>query len=229
MRVLAGGVQRVIAGAAGKVTYRHTRLHRVGHQTVVAQLQRGHVCGFLERLFDGSLVLLDKAPVIAKVVLQIVMHLGCIGLQRILHVDHRRQFGDVHINGFGRITRLRQCLGHDGGDWFAHVADLAGGQNRVARFLHDFTVFVGDLPAAGHPAHAGKIRGGKDFYNTRHPLSRRSVDIVDRSVRDIRAQEKHIGLSAQVDIVGVISRTRQKPDVLTPFRAGADASVFWHI
>ena len=207
----------MVAGATGKIPHCHAWLHRVGHQTVVAQFQRGDMRRLLERFLDRRLVLFDKAPVIAQVVFQIVVHLGRIRLQRVFHIHHGGQFRNVDLNRLGGIAGLRQRLGHNGGHRLAHVTHLAAGQNRMRRLLHDFAVFVGDLPTAGNAAHTFEIGSGKDFHNTRHPLSRRRVDLVDGSVRNVRAQEKHMGLSVQVDIVGIISLTRQKPDVLAPF------------
>ena len=47
-------------------------------------------------------------------------------------------------------------------------------------------------------------------------------------MRHIRAQEMHIGLTPQIDVIGVIAIPGQKPDILAPLGAGANAAVFWH-
>jgi hypothetical protein len=39
----------------------------------------------------------------------------------------------------------------------------------------------------------------------------------------------HIGLSAQIDIIGVFSVSGQEPDVFAPLAAGTNSAIFWHV
>ena len=48
-------------------------------------------------------------------------------------------------------------------------------------------------------------------------------------MRHVRAQEKRIRLAAQIDVVGILAGAGQKPHVLAPLGAGADAAVFGHV
>mmetsp|Transcript_18883 Transcript_18883/g.27601 ORF Transcript_18883/g.27601 Transcript_18883/m.27601 type:complete len:123 (-) Transcript_18883:568-936(-) len=104
----------------------------------------------------------------------------------------------------------------------------------MGRLLHDFAVFVGNLPATGDAADAFKIGAGEHPDHAGHGGCCGCVDGVDPPMGHIRAQEVHIGLPAQIDIVGVIAVSCQEPDVLAPFWTGADAAfywatIFWHI
>ncbi len=64
------------------------------------------------------------------------MYLSGPVFQRGLHVDHRRQVRDIHLDRLGRIARLLLGLGHHSRNRIADMAHLALGQNRMRRFLH---------------------------------------------------------------------------------------------
>ena len=228
MRVLAGGIKCVLIVAAAVVAHRDARLHRVGHQTVVHQFQRGDMGGVVKGLVHRILVFLDEPPVVAQVAGQIVMHLGRAVLHRFLHVDDGGQFVDIDDDRLGGVPRLPQRFGHNGGDGFAHVADLSMGQHRMARLLHRVAVPVRDLPAAGNAADGLEIRTGKDADDARHPLGFGGVDIVQRAMRHVRAQEEDMGLPPDIDVVGVVPGPCQEPYVFAPLAAGTNSAVFRH-
>ena len=229
MRVLARGVECRLPGPTAEIAHGHARLHRVGDEPVVDELQRGDMRGALERRVHRRAVLLDKTPVVAQVRRQLVMHLRRAVLQRRLHVHDRRQLLDIDLDRLGGVARLLAGLGHHGGDRIAHMAHLALREHRVPGLLHHLAEPVGDLPAAGDPADPLEIGPGKDTQHTGHARGRRRVHEGQPPMRHVRPQEMHIGLTAQIDVVGIIPRAGQKPHVLAPLAAGADASVLRHV
>ena len=228
MGVLAGREQRMVTRTTGIVAHGHARLHRVGDEAVVHQLQRGDMVRILECLIHRRFVLLHKAPVVAQVAGQFVMYFRRAVLDRVFHVDHRRQFGDIDHNRLGCVARLLQRVGNHGGNRLAHMADLAVGQHRMARLLHDFTVFVCHLPAAGDRAYGLEIRARKHAHHAFHAFRGRSIHAVERAMCNIRTQEIDVSLPVDVDVICIVAFTGQKPDVLAPLAAGADTMIFWH-
>ena len=232
MRVLAGGIERVFPVRAVVIADGHARLHRVGDEAVVDQLQRGDMGGLVEGLVHRLLILLHEPPVVAEVAGQIVMHPGRILFHRLFHVHHGGQLVDIDDNRLGGVAGLRQRLGHHGGDGLAHMADLLMGQYGVFRLLHGLAVFVGHLPAAGHPAHFGEIRAGENLQHAGHVFGGRGIDPGQPPMGHIRAQEKHMGLAAQVDVIGIAPRPGEKAHILPPFAAGPNAArrfkILWH-
>ena len=122
--------------------------------------------GFIDRRF----VFFDETPIITQVRCQIIVNLGGPFLDCLLHINDSGQFGNIDFDRLCRVTCLTQRFSHDGGDGFTHVAHLAECQNGVSRFLHDFAVLVGYLPAARNGSDFGKISAREDFDNTRHRL-----------------------------------------------------------
>ena len=151
--------------------------------------------GILDRLVNGSLVILDEAPVVAEVRLQIVVHLRRAIGQRLFHVHDGRQFVDVHHDGFGSITGLLFGLGHNSGDRVADVAHLALRENWVSRFLHGFAETVGDLPSARNAANGREVRAGEDADNARHVFGFGCVDGIDGAVCHVRTDEMDVSLA----------------------------------
>ena len=232
MRVLRRGVERRFAVRPVIGADRNARLHRVGDQTVVHQLQRSDVMRALDRLVHRLAVLFDKTPVVAEVVRRLVMNrsppIFGAARDRRLHVDHCGKFGDVELDRLRRVARRRQRGRDHRRDRVAHMAHLALRQNRVARLLHRLAVAAVDLPAAGQAAHLGEVRAGQDPHDARHGRGGGRIDAVQRPVRHGRAQHIHVMLTRHVDVVGVIAGAGQEPDVLAPLRAGANARVFRH-
>ena len=229
VRVLRGGVERVLPVVRGVVAECHARLHRVRDQAVVHQLQRGHVGGLGEGLLDRRLVLLHEAPVVAEVRGEVVMDLGRAILQRRLHVHHGRKLGDLDLQRLGGVARLGQRLGHHDRHGVADVAHLAVGQHRMLGLLHRRPVLVGDLPAAGQPPHAGEVLRREDLEHAGHGLGRVEADPLDAPVRHVRSHEHRVRLARHVDVVGVASLAGQEAHVLAPLGAGADTTVLGHV
>ena len=145
--------------------------------------------------------------------------------QRGLHVHHGGQFLDIEVDRLGGIAGLFLGLGDDGGDGVADMAHLAFGQNRVPGLLHRLAMAVGDLPAAGQPADTLEILAGEDADHPGHGFGGGSVDPFDTAMRHLTAQEIHMRLTAQVDVIGIAAIAGEKADILAARGGGADAPV----
>jgi hypothetical protein len=229
VRVLRGGVERVLVVAGVVLADRGARLHRVRHQPVVDDVERRDVRGGPDRGVDGVAVVLDEAPVEAAVAVELVVHLRRTGLERGAHVDDRRQRLDLELDRLGRVARLRQRLGDDGGDRVADVAHLALGEHRMLRLEHRLAEAVGDLPAAGHTADGGEVLGGEDLQHTGHRGRPGGVESGDPAVRHVRAQEDGMGLARPVQVVGVAAAAGQEAYILAALQRRADPGVLGHV
>jgi hypothetical protein len=222
VRVLVGDVERVVVVGAAVAGVGATRLHRVGRQAVVAELQRGDVRRGLEGL--GHAVLVADAPQITLVVGRFVVHRGD-GVERAGRIDDRRQFVVIDLDQFGCRLGLLVGFGHHHGDPIAHVAHLGVGQHRVFGLFHRRAVEVVDQPAARqatdglevlagvHAQHAGRGRGGG------------SVDALQARMRVRRAQEIGVCLLRQRDVVGVLTAAGQKAGVFAAGNGLADETL----
>jgi hypothetical protein len=204
MRVLVGDVERVLVVGAAVAADRDARLHRVGHQPVVDEVQLRHVRRLGEDRIDLRLV--AERPLVALVVGRGVMKGDAAGLLRgIRHAHHRGQHLVVDLDRLGGILGLLHRIGHHHGHVVAHVAHLADGEDGVRRLLHRGAVGVVDEPAAGQPAHlAVDVLAGEDARHAGHLRGRRGVDGLDRRMRMRRTQEHGVGLVGQVHVVGVL-------------------------
>ena len=143
VRVLVGHIQGVFVIGAAVRTNRSARLHRVGHQTVVDQIQFGDVrrfgkCGVYLRFVTDR-------PFVAMVVRgNLVQGRGFSG---IAHVHNRWQNVVFDVNQLGSVAGLFECFSHHHGDVVADIAHLALGQDGVGGFFHGLAAGVGDQPA----------------------------------------------------------------------------------
>ncbi len=154
MRVLARGHQGVLAGRRVEIADRGARLHGVGDQPVVDDVDRCDMRGLLERGIDLRPV--ADLPVVAQVVRDIVVHRRTTGERR-LHVDDRRQFLVRDVYAFGRGAGLVPGFGDDDRDLVADMPDFVEGDDRVHGLRHRRTVLVVDLPTAGKAADSGVL------------------------------------------------------------------------
>ena len=227
--VLRGGVEGVLVVGGVVLADGAARLHRVGDQAVVDELERRDVRRGRDRGVDGLAVVLDEAPVEAEVARVVVVDGGGAGLEGGAHVDDGGQLLDVDDDGLGGVAGLGQRLGDDGGDGVADVADLALGEDRVLRLLHRVAGAVVDLPAAGDAAGGGEVLGGEDLEDAGHRRRGAGVDRADAAVRHVRADEGDVGLAVAVEVVGVAALAGEEAHVLAALHAGADPEVLRHV
>ena len=221
VRVLAGGDERVVLGRLVIEADSRARLHGIGDETLIDQIDLGDVLGLGEGRVRRRLV--AQFPIIALVVGGLVVH-GRAALECGLHVDDGRQLRIVDGDQFGGVAGLREGLGDDGDDGIADVPRLAFGQDRMLGLDHRLGVLAGDEPAARQAVDlvVGQILVREAGDDTGRLAGRRQVDAVDLGVRDRRAQQIHIGLAGLVDVVGVLADAFEKARVLAPLGRGAD-------
>ena len=224
MRVLVAHVQRVLVARSVVAADGRARLHGVGDEAVVDQVELGHVRGVGKGRVHRALV--ANGPLVAVVVGRDVVQCGASHAagRGIGHADHGGQHVVVHLHQLGRVARLLLREGHHHGHMVAHVADLALRQDGVRRLLHGLAIGTGDQPAAGqavdvvgrhisageHPQHAGRGLGGIH------------MDAVDLGVGVRRAHEHRMALRGQHHVVRVLARASQKAVVLLALERFAD-------
>ncbi len=219
----------MFVGRAVVVAHRHARLHRVGDQTVVDQFQRGDMGGGLERRVRGGLVFLDETPVVAQVVGQIVMHLGCAVLER-------RAFMSTTAGSSSMSSTI------------ASAASRACSRFRPRRRRSDRrhgAPCPGPEPDGRVPASAWPCLSVTCQPQGRPPTPSKSSPVKMRTTPGIASAARGVDLvrcchaprpsagnahrpGRAVDVVGVIAVSGQKPDVLAPLRAGANAMILGH-
>ena len=122
MRVLAGGGQRVLAGAALELADGGARLHRVRHQAVVEQVEPDDVLGARERGIGRGLV--ADVPVVADVAGRVVMHRDRVGFERLPHMRDGRQRLDLDVQLLRRVLGVLPRVGDHHRDRVADMAHL---------------------------------------------------------------------------------------------------------
>ena len=144
MGVLVGNPQRVFVVGAAVGANRSARLHGIGHQPVVDQIQLGHMGGIGK--CGVHLCLVTDGPFVTVVVGCGIVQGG--GAARIAHIDDSRQ--NIVLNGheFGCVFGLFQGFGDHHDHMVTHIAHFVVGQDGVGRFFHGLTIGIGDQPAA---------------------------------------------------------------------------------
>jgi hypothetical protein len=203
MRVLARRVERERVRARVVIADRSARLHGVGDEPVVDEIELRHMPGAREGGIGRGLV--AEMPLVAGVVARDIVDDGRALGQRVGHADRRRQHVVIDDDRLARVFRLRVGVGDDDADMVADIAHLALRQRRMAARLHRRAVLVVDHPAADQPADlvGGEIVAGQHGQHAGLGQRRRRVDSLDRGVRVRRTHEIGVGLSRDIDVVGV--------------------------
>ena len=222
MRVLAGGVEGVVLAALVVVAHRRARLHRIGNQAVVDEVERGDMGGAGEGGVGRRLV--PEMPLEHRVLRRDLMHLRGARLARVPGHGDRRQHVVVDDDGLRRILGGGESVGDDHRHMVAHVAHLALREGRMRPRLHRRAVLGMDHPAADQPADlvGGQILAGEDRHHPRHGRRGGLVDAVDRGMGVRRAEEVGVGLARTVDVVGVAALADEVAAVLAPLHGRAD-------
>ena len=221
VRVLRSHVERVIAGRRIEATQRRARLHGIRDQAVVDDVERGDVGGAVEGGLRRRPV--AEFPVIAEVVRCGLVEL--VGAGRPRHVDHGRQFVEVHAHRLGSVARRLRRFRDDDPVWLAHVVDALYRERRVRRLDHVRAVPRLHQPAAWQVADAvgRQIRAGVDRKHAGHRKGRTRIDRAHLRPRMGRAQKDRMGLSGLIDVVGVAAPARDEAEIFLAPDRGADA------
>ncbi len=220
VRVLVGDIEHVFIGRAAVRADHRARLHGVGNQAVVGQVQLGHMGSGGEDCIHLALV--ADGPFVAMVVGSGFMQGRCLG--GIGDADHGAQHLVIHLDQLGGVFRLLQRFGHHHGDMVAHITHLALGQDGVRRLFHRVAVCRGDQPAARQAVDlVGRhILADKHVEYTGCGLGGGGVDAVDPGV-GVRGPDEHrVALVGQRDVIGVLPATGEKAVVFLAADGGAN-------
>ena len=225
VRVLARGVERVVARGGIVLADRGARLDRVRDEAVVDEVDLGDLGGLGEGRVVGRLV--AELPIVAGIRGSLVPNERCSRLERVRDRDDGRQLLVAHLDELGRIARLGAALRDHDGDLVAHVSHPVGDECGVRRLDHRRAVLVVDKPAARQPVHlvADKIGPREDRDHARRLRRLGDAELLDLRVRVGRAQDVGVGLIWTTDVVGVVAAARQEPGVLFAQYARANAGV----
>ena len=213
VRVLAREPQRVVAGGGVVVADGGPRLHRVGDEAVVDEIETGHVMRAGKRLVDGRAV--SDLPVVAEVAGGFGVNLRSSFGERVAHGHRRRKRGVAHLHPFRRVARRLRALRHHDGHRVSDVAHRVGREDGMGRRLVGLAVLAGDHPAADERADpvAGHVRPGQDRHHAGRGGRGRRVQ-GEGGVRVHRAHECGVRLVRQVRVVGVVAGTGEEPVIL---------------
>ena len=223
MRILAGGVERVLIGGGVIIANRRARLHGIGNEPVVHQLKLHHMLGLGEGRIRRRLV--ANMPIVTNIGRDIIMHRRRAERLGLMHIRRRRQHVVIDDNGLGSIARLRPAGRHHQRHRIAHKAHLALGQHRVRRLGHGRAILVVDLPATGHAADliGRHILAGENRNHPRHGPRSGEVERPDPRMRMRAAQKPGIGLARAIDIIGVMAAAGEETQIFLASHAGANA------
>ena len=223
MRVLAGGVERVLVVGAVEVADRGARLHRVGDQPVVDELERRRPWRRRRRRRRRPRLVADE-PVVAEVVRR--RRRGPRrrpALERRAHVDDGGQHLVVHDDRLGGVARLRPVSAITTATGSPTWRTLPSASTGCVGSAIGEPSWLWICQPQGRPPSGGDVRAGEDRD---HPRHRRGGGGVDRRMRPCAASGRRcgVGLAGAVDVVGVVAAAGQEAHVLLAPRAGADAS-----
>ena len=189
MRVLARRVEGVFAGCPIELADRGARLHGVGDEPVIGEVELDDPPRFGERGLDCGQI--AEMPIVAEIAGRFAVDLRGARLKRRGWVDRRGLLDIVDLDQLGGVAGLPERLGDDDGDLVADVADPVGNERRVRRLDHRRAVLRVDLPAAGQPADSvrGHVLSGIDGHDTRGRGGRGGIDAGDPRIGVRAAQD----------------------------------------
>jgi hypothetical protein len=223
MRILAGGVQRGDVGSRIIVGQRRARLHRIGNDPVVDEIEFCDVSGIRKSSICRDLV--ANMPIIDSIVRRQTMHLRLTRFGRARRIDNRRQNAVVDDDLLGGVLRFSIGVGDHDGHRIADIQRLAMRERGIRPHLHGRTILRMNGPTAdmGADLVGDGVRAGKNGDHARPGLRSGNVNFVDCGMRMRRAQKIGVSLTVPVDIVGVTPLTRDETDVFAAFDRGANA------
>ncbi len=222
VRILAGGEERVVAGAAVILADIGARLHGVGHKPVVDEVKARDVLRLGEGGVDRGLV--ADMPVIAEIARRRVPDARLARPHRVLDRGGGRERLVADSDQLRRFLRLRPGSGDDHRDGIADVADALDGEDRVRRLGHGRAVLRLHAPAAGQGAHTRGLQIGAriDGDDAGRRLGARRVDALDLGMGMRAAQEHRVQLARPVDVVGVVALAGEEAEILLSAHRRAD-------
>jgi hypothetical protein len=166
-------------------------------------------------------------PVERDIAGSILPNLRRIGPHRIGNAGHHRQRCDIGYHQFRRVHGLRRGFRHDDGNRLADMANAPHGQgltrgrgrDRQRKIRH------GQI---GNGADAGRLQiaAGENAEHARGSTRSAAVHPVQHAMGVLRPHEGGVGLTRQVDVVGIGAATADEPCILSPARMRQTHSVW---
>ena len=205
VRVLVGHVQRVVVVGTAVAGDRRARLHRVGREAVIEQIDLRDMGCAREGGIHCTLV--ADRPLVAVVVRGGFMKPGRAGLHAVTHVHHGGQRCVIDHDQFGGVLGVFQRISHHHRHMVTHIAHLAQSQDRMRRLLHGLAGGVGDQPATRQAADlVGRhVVAIEHTDHTRRLECGGLVDLADAGVGMRRTHEHRVVHIGQHDVVGVLA------------------------
>ncbi len=229
VRVLRRRPQRVVARALVVFRRRGARLHGVGDQAIVDDVDLGDVRGLGEGGVDIGLH--ADFPVIDQVARRFGgVDLGRALVERVGEIDVGRLLLVVDLDRLGGVLGLVVAVGHDHRHRVADIADGVDRHHRMRRRLVRLAVLVLDHPAADQAADlgVGDVLAGEDRDHARHRLGGRGVDALDLGVGVRRTQEVRVGRARERQVVDIAAGAGQEALVFRPLDPGAYSGLRGH-
>ena len=221
MRTLRRRVEGRAAARRVKVGNGVARLHRVRHDAVVDEIERGDVRG----LGEGGVGRLGVAEVVVPVEHQVagnmIEQLRCTGSERVRGIGHRRQHIVLDLDGLSGVARGGHGLGHDKGDRLTDVSHLALRQHRTRRVMARRAVAVDERHQTADVAETvgARVLAGRHEQHAGDAPRRGGVDTLDVRVGHRRAQHERLRRVRQIDVVGVAALPGDETQIfVTPHR-----------
>ena len=221
VRTLGRRIEGRAAARRVKVGNGVARLHRVRHDAVVDEIERGDVRG----LGEGGVGRLGVAEVVVPVEHQVAGNMieqpRCIGSERVRGIGHRRQHIVLDLDGLGGVARGGHGLGHDKGDRLTDVSHLALRQHRTGRVVARRAVAIDEWHQAADVAETvgARVLAGRHEQHAGHAPRRGGVDTLDVRVGHRRAQHERLRRVRQIDVVGVAALPGNETQIfVTPHR-----------
>ena len=222
MRILRGRVQREMLFRRIVVGDRSARLHRVRHQAVVGDVERGHIGRRLEGSIGRRLV--ADGPVVDHVARRLGVQLRRARGDRRLDIGGDGKLFVDDGDGFRRIARLIAGLGDHHRDRLPDEAHGLRRHRRPRAHLHRRAVLGMDHPAADQIADLviDDLLAGQHIDHARHSLGRVGIDSLDLGVGVRAADERGVGHAVQADVVDIAALAGDETLVFLAHDASAD-------
>jgi len=222
MDVLAGDMQRVAPARRVVEPDAAARLHRIGDDAVIVEVELDHMCRRLEGGVDGRMI--AGPPLEAD----IARHIRC-KLWRAWSTSggsgrHRRQRHIVDRDQLGGIERQGLRLGGDERHRLADEAHLAAGQQRLqveGEFFARLDIGFGIGPQGPQPIGV-RIRGGQHRQHAGCGAGGCGVDRADQRMGVRRTQHDCVDEAVEAQIVEIGALTGDETRILAPSRRVAD-------
>ena len=223
MWVLARRVQRRDIGARIVFAERGARLHGVGNDAVVDEVELGDMRRFGESGVRRRLV--ADMPVVDGVVWREIVHLRLAGIGRACRLGRGGQHAIVDDDCLRRVLGLQIAVRDDDGDGIADIERLAVRQSGKRAHLHRRAVLGMDRPAADMRADlvGGRVRAGEDRDDAWRTSGGLEIKAVDRRMRVRRAHKIGVGLPRTIDVVGIVTLAGDETNVFLALDGCANA------